>query len=297
MSKKQFIKRHLLIINKLKRTSCSFKELQKHLQFQSELDEEKYTLSTRTLQRDIVEIKSLYDIEIKFNRKEAVYEIFDEQETTLNERILETFTILNTLKMAENFSDEIVFEQRKALGLENLFLLVHAIKNSQEINFVHKKYWESSGSKKTIQPYLVKESKNRWYVVGLEIVSNQIRTFGLDRISEVELLKVKFKKPSKSVIKNLFKNSFGIIYENNPPQKIVLEFSSFQANYVKSLPLHQSQKVIFENESCCIIELFIHPTYDFIMEILSMGSEVKVIESIDFKEKIKYILKESLKNY
>ena len=297
MSKKQFIKRHLLIINKLKRTSCSFKELQKHLQFQSELDEEKYTLSTRTLQRDIVEIKSLYDIEIKFNRKEAVYEIFDEQETTLNERILETFTILNTLKMAENFSDEIVFEQRKALGLENLFLLVHAIKNSQEINFVHKKYWESSGSKKTIQPYLVKESKNRWYVVGLEIVSNQIRTFGLDRISEVELFKVKFKKPSKSVIKNLFKNSFGIIYENNPPQKIVLEFSSFQANYVKSLPLHQSQKVIFENESCCIIELFIHPTYDFIMEILSMGSEVKVIESIDFKEKIKYILKESLKNY
>lgn len=297
MSKKQFIKRHLLIINKLKRTSCNFEELQKHLQFQSELDEENYTLSIRTLQRDIVEIKSLYDIEMKYNRKEGVYEIIEDQEDVLNHRILETFTVLNTLKMAENFSDEIVFEQRKSLGLESIFLLVHAIKNNQEIEFTHKKYWESFCSKKILQPYMVKESKNRWYVVGFEQVSNQIKTFGLDRIFEIELLKTKFKKPSKLVIKSLFENSFGIIYENQPPQKIILEFSSFQANYVKSLPLHKSQKVISENESSCTIQLFIHPTYDFIMEILSMGSEVKVIEPLDFKEKIKKILIESLNNY
>ena len=172
--------------------------------------------------------------------------------------------------MAENFSDEIVFEQRKSLGLESIFLLVHAIKNNQEIEFTHKKYWESFCSKKILQPYMVKESKNRWYVVGFEQVSNQIKTFGLDRIFEIELLKTKFKKPSKLVIKSLFENSFGIIYENQPPQKIILEFSSFQANYVKSLPLHKSQKVISENESSCTIQLFIHPTYDFIMEILSM---------------------------
>ena len=131
MSKKQFIKRHFLLINKLKKKSCSFDELQKYLQFQSELDEENYSVSTRTFQRDIAEIKSLYNIEIKFNRKEGVYQLNDDQEDFLCDRIFETFTVLDTLKLAENFSDEIVFEQRKSLGLENTFLLVHAIKNSQ----------------------------------------------------------------------------------------------------------------------------------------------------------------------
>lgn len=297
MSKKQFIKRHLLLINKLKKASCSFDELQKYLQFQSELDEENYSVSTRTLQRDIAEIKSLYNIEIKFNRKEGVYQLNDDQEDFLCDRILETFTVLDTLKIAENLSDEIIFEQRKSLGLENIFILIHAIKNQLEITFWHKKYSEENTIEKRIQPYSVKESKHRWYVVGKETSSNEIRTFGLDRINNVELSKIKFKKPSKTFIKNLFKNSFGIIYDQNPPQKIVLEFSQFQANYIKSLPLHSSQRIIFEDENSCIIEMYIFPTYDFFMEILSMGKEVKVIEPASLKEEIKNSLIETLNNY
>ena len=297
MSKKQFIKRHFLLINKLKKKSCSFDELQKYLQFQSELDEENYSVSTRTFQRDIAEIKSLYNIEIKFNRKEGVYQLNDDQEDFLCDRIFETFTVLDTLKLAENFSDEIVFEQRKSLGLDNIFILVHAIKNQQEITFLHKKYWEEIANRKSFQPYFIKESKNRWYVIGLEKTSNQIRTFGLDRINDVELSKTKFTKPSKTVIQSLFQNSFGIIYDQKPPQKIILEFSSFQANYIKSLPLHASQKIISENKKHCKIQLLIHPTYDFIMELLSMGKEVKVLEPKSLKEEIKQILKQTLENY
>ena len=297
MSKKQFIKRHILIINKLKNKPCTFEDLQKHLEFHSGLDEENYCISIRTLQRDIKEIKSLYDIEIKYNRKEAIYEINDEQQDSLNDRIFETFTVLDTLKLAENFSDEIVFEQRKSLGLDNIFILVHAIKNQQEITFLHKKYWEEIANRKSFQPYFIKESKNRWYVIGLEKTSNQIRTFGLDRINDVELSKTKFTKPSKTVIQSLFQNSFGIIYDQKPPQKIILEFSSFQANYIKSLPLHASQKIISENKKHCKIQLLIHPTYDFIMELLSMGKEVKVLEPKSLKEEIKQILKQTLENY
>lgn len=162
---------------------------------------------------------------------------------------------------------------------------------------MHKKYWEEIAISKTLQPYFIKESKNRWYIIGLEKNANQIRTFGLDRISGVEVLKTKFTKPSKTFIQSLFQNSFGIIYNQKPPQKVILEFSSFQANYIKSLPLHSSQKIISEIENYCKIQLFIHPTYDFIMEILSMGNEVTVLEPQSLKEEIKEILKETLKNY
>lgn len=297
MSKKQFIKRQILIINKLKTKPCSFIEMQKHLQYQSQLDEENYEISIRTLQRDILEIKSLFDIDIKFNRSEGIYEIVENQNDARNERLLETFTILDTLKLAQNFSNEIVFEQRKSLGLENIFIVVHAIKNRLEILFSHKKYWDETPTQKTIQPYFVKEVKQRWYIIGLDVSNQQIRTFGLDRISEINVTKTNFQKPKNVTDYNLFQYSFGIIFEEEKPQKVLLQFSSFQANFVKALPLHHSQKIISDNEYFCVIELLIHPTYDFIMEILSMGNEVHVLEPINLKERIKNILLETLKKY
>ncbi len=297
MSKKQFIKRQILIINKLKTKPCSFIEMQKHLQYQSQLDEENYEISIRTLQRDILEIKSLFDIDIKFNRSEGIYEIVENQNDARNERLLETFTILDTLKLAQNFSNEIVFEQRKSLGLENIFIVVHAIKNRLEILFSHKKYWDETPTQKTIQPYFVKEVKQRWYIIGLDVSNQQIRTFGLDRISEINVTKTNFQKPKNATDYNLFQHSFGIIFEEEKPQKVVLQFSIFQANFVKALPLHHSQKIVSENEDFCVIELLIFPTYDFIMEILSIGKEVKVLEPISLKERIKSILTKTLKKY
>ena len=297
MSKKQFIKRHFLIINKLKQKPCAFVDIQKHLAFHSQLDEEDYQISIRSFQRDLIEILSIYQIEIKFNRSDGVYEIIDSQNEPVNERLTDAFMIFDTMKLAQNNADEIYFEQQKSSGLENAFILLHAIKNSFEICFVHKKYWDEIGSVKKVKPYAIKEFKNRWYLIGLEIINNQIRTFGLDRISEIEVAKTKFMSPAKNTISELFRHSFGIIYNDSLPQKIILQVSNFQTNYLKSLPLHASQKIVSENQNYSIIELFIHATHDFKMEILSLGNEVTVLEPISFKREVRNIIEQSLHNY
>jgi predicted DNA-binding transcriptional regulator YafY len=63
------------------------------------------------------------------------------------------------------------------------------------------------------------------------------------------------------------------------------------------LPLHHSQKIIFENETECVIELYMSPTYDFVMELLSMGAEVKVIEPKILQEEIRGKLEATLGLY
>jgi predicted DNA-binding transcriptional regulator YafY len=267
------------------------------LQRESQFDEEYYEISKRTFQREILEIKSTFNIEINYNRNEKVYEIIENQNQMQNERLLEAFSVLDTLQLAQNFSNEILCEQRKSLGLENVFILLHAIRNQLELSFKHKKYWDAFETQKTLQPYVLKESKNRWYLIGLEVSNNQIRTFGLDRITEIEISKTKFAKPSANLVENLFQHSFGIIFEENPPQKVVLEFSTFQANYIKALPLHHSQKLVSEDKNYCVFEFKIYSTYDFIMEILSLGKEVKVLEPQSLRAEIKSILKKALKNY
>jgi predicted DNA-binding transcriptional regulator YafY len=297
MSKKNALKRQLLIINKLSQKPCSFAELRSYLKNESQNDEENYQILIRTFQRELVEIRSIFDKEIKYNRKERVYELIENENPIQNERLLEAFMVLDILQTAQKHDDDIIFEQRKALGLKNVFILLHAIKNKLEITFEHQKYWEDFSIKKRVQPFLLKESKNRWYLIALDISNNQIRTYGLDRISEITITKIKFAKPSKSFIEKKFKNSFGVIFDENEAQKVILQLSTFQANYIKSLPLHQTQKIVSEDENYCIISLEVYPTYDFIMEILSMGKELKVLQPANLVERIKSLLTESINNY
>jgi predicted DNA-binding transcriptional regulator YafY len=95
-----------------------------------------------------------------------------------------------------------------------------------------------------------------------------------------------------------FKHSFGIINgTNEEPVKVVLSFTPREGRYVESLPLHHSQQLILKNEDEMRFSYFIRPTYDFRMEILSYGDQVKVIEPESMKSQIKKELKRSIAHY
>jgi predicted DNA-binding transcriptional regulator YafY len=93
----------------------------------------------------------------------------------------------------------------------------------------------------------------------------------------------------------MYKHCFGIIYPGEvKPQKVVLSFEPFQGKYIKSLPLHETQEVLIDNEKELRISLNIYLTHDFKMEILSFGENVKVIEPQDFAEELKETYKAAL---
>jgi hypothetical protein len=78
-----------------------------------------------------------------------------------------------------------------------------------------------------------------------------------------------------------FKYSFGIVSDGTKPEHIKLWLSHGQADYIKSL-LYIILN-IFENEEC-LIRLFMSPTYDFIMELLSVGAGDKSFGTEKFEE-------------
>ncbi|MBE98701.1 WYL domain-containing protein [Flavobacterium coralii] len=170
MSKKQFLKRYILIIGKLRKKPAGFDEIQRYLQLQSEIDGENYTISIRTFQRDLQEIQSLYDIEISYNRSEAVYEITEDANEERNERLIESFEIFNALNVSDNLSRHIIFEKRRPLGTENLHGVLHAIKNKLQITFLYEKYWGDASeiANRKVWPLALKESRYRWYLLALD---------------------------------------------------------------------------------------------------------------------------------
>ncbi|MBG6062841.1 putative DNA-binding transcriptional regulator YafY [Flavobacterium sp. CG_9.1] len=299
MSKKQFIKRHHLIINKLRSNPCSFKDLLEYLEKHSIDCEENYVISKRTFERDVQEIGEIYNIDIEYSRSNNVYQIVQDANEGKTDRLIESFQIFNALNISDSLSNHIIIEKRRSVGTDNMHGLLHAIKNQFIIDFTHEKFWKTNNEIKirTVYPLALKEARNRWYLVAKDSKDGIFKTFGLERITNMQITSKKYPYPNDFDANEKFKYSFGIITNEIQPEKIKLCLSHDQANYVKTLPLHYSQKIVEETVKECIIELHLSPTVDFIMELLSMGSEMVVLEPESLKIKIIETLERSLNNY
>lgn len=229
MSKRESIARYNLIIKKLRKQPSTFSEISDYLAFESDLQEYNFNVSKRTFQRDIEDIRSIYNIDIQYDFSRKVYYIeFDEQQE-INERILEAFDTFNALNITDRLSNYIHFEKRRPQGTENLYDLLHAIKNKVQISFSYQKFWEDEITHRITEPYALKEFKNRWYLLANDLKDKKVKSFALDRLSELEITKKKFQLPHDFNVNEHFKYCFGIINPNDhKPQEIILSFDPFQ---------------------------------------------------------------------
>jgi len=278
MSAIETLLRHKLIVNKLRVKPMTWDELDDYLERESEIQGYKLRFSQRTFQRHIADILTLYGIEIVSNRSTNRYYIDTQVEHT--DRSLEAFDVLNVLRVGNNTSREMVFEKRRPKGTEHLAGVLHGIRNNLLLLFAYHKFYEEESESRRIIPYVIKESKNRWYVIGHDLDRDATRVFAIDRISELEFGKRYTGRLPKVDIDALYRHSFGIILprEDQKVEEIVLSYSAFQGKYVKSMPLHESQEVLLDDEDEVRIRLQLYVTHDLIMEILSVGAEVKVLE-------------------
>ena len=298
MSKRESIARYNLIIQKLKKYPANFAEIADYLAFESELQEYNFNVSKRTFQRDLEDIRSLYNIDIQYDFSRKVYFIDFDQQPEINERILEAFETFNALNLTDRLSNHIHFEKRKPQGTENLYGLLHAIKNRLQVKFTYQKYWDEKRTKRVVEPYALKEFKNRWYVVANDLKDNQVKTFALDRLNDLDITKKIFQIRSDFDVNEHYKYCFGIMSPNDhKPHEIILAFEPFKGKYIKSLPLHASQQILIDDDQELRIKLTLFITQDFFMELLSYGEHLKVIKPDSLVRDLKNTFKKGLALY
>jgi predicted DNA-binding transcriptional regulator YafY len=298
MSVRQTIFRYIHILNRLRKSPATFKEIDLYLIQQSNLQEEKFTVSKRQFLRDIKDIASIFELEIYFDFINGVYRINDEEFSEISRRRMEAFDTFNALKIGENTSDIIHFESRKPLGTENLFGLIHAVKNRLNVKFTYQKFWEDEMTNRNVEPYALKEFKSRWYVLAKDHKDNKIKAFALDRLTNLEITNMPFTFPSDFSVEESYRHCFGIISPSDEElQEIILSFDPIQGKYIKSLPLHQSQQILVDNNAELRVSLKLFITHDLIMELLSFGAEMKVLQPPTLADEIKKALKNAYKQY
>ena len=300
--------RHRFILERLRVKPHTFKELE-HYWEMSEMNIEGQKLSQRTLQRDIPIIAEVYRVSIKCNLSTDEYYIIDEA-NAYSQNLLEAFDVYHALQnYYGKLSKSILFDKRIPQGTQHLSTLLQAIKQKKQLQLHYYKFWGSKEVQvRTIEPYLLKESEHRWYVLAMDVEKKALRVFGLDRISSIEDKDIKRMYAPPRGIERFFDDSFGVWVDNDrtKAEKVVLSFrrnerDSFftpnPAEYLRAMPLHRSQVFLENPPEEIILSLQIKITPDFIKEILSYGSHVKVISPEHLAECILQEIKNTLLLY
>jgi len=182
-------------------------------------------------------------------------------------------------------------------GNDYLQPLYTAIKDYKKVEIHYQRFNSTELSVRVYHPYLLKEYKYRWYVIGYSEDRDRIVTYALDRISKIESIEEEFLIQSDFNADTFFKYSFGITQIDHAPQKIKLKFPSSQRGYIETQALHKTQEIIKETASYFILQLDVLVTYELLERIMSYGENVEVFAPESLKETIIKRYRSALSKY
>lgn len=298
MSQIHSLLRNILIVNKIKnnpyiRLSELTAYIEEALEFRGIQDA---GVSRRTVLRAIQSIQTDFGIDICYNCKRKGYFIEPIPIRSDLEQFLDSFDVFGALNMEAGIPEFVFAEKHHPQGAEHLFPLIHATKNTLRVRFSYVKFQGEMASEREIEPYALKECRGRWYVVGRTARQRDMKSYGLDRISQLVVTEDRFKKDPSVDMAEKFRYSYGIYSSDEyPVEDVILSFDAEDGRYLKSLPLHHSQQIIKDTENEFIIKLRLKITLDFIMEILSRSWSLEVIQPATLREQVRKICQEALK--
>jgi len=212
------------------------------------------------------------------------------EKDSINQWLLDSFAVSSLLMDNRSISDRVMLEDIPS-GRFYLDIITTAMRENRQITIDYEDFFGNIIQGLKINPYFIRLFKRRWYVLALVPCEKVIQRFGLDRIKNVEMQEIKFNYPKDFSPEGYFQNFYGVFHDAEP-STIQLKAYKEKPNYLRSLPLHHSQREMESNNDFTIFEYKIAPTYDFIQEILSHGNQLEVLSPESFRQQIKAIIQE-----
>lgn len=243
-----------------------------------------YTL--RTLQRDIQTIAEIFGIDIE-NRRGYGYHITNRtQDPGRYAGLLSDYEVLNYMKTSPGLHEYVVPEHRQQLIQIDIKEVLMSIVSRSIVSFSYTPPRQDSKPKQyTAQPYFIKQSQGKWYLFAM--VDGSMRSFELGRFNNYKVADKTFSRDDAISLDDSFKYSFGIWDDQQQPiENVILKVSATEWEYLKTFPLHSTQKVITETCDYVIFSLSIRISYDFIMDLMSRCPAIEVMEPIHLRKEL-----------
>jgi len=186
-----------------------------------------------------------------------------------------------------------------AIGIEYIDSLFTAIKEKVALRISYQPFNETEPIDNIFHPYLLKEFRNRWFVIGRKDKSDAITILALDRIKKIRNSSENYLPNNLFEPETYFNNLIGVsIPEDAGIQTIEIKVASKQAPYVKTKPIHNTQTIIEEHKNgSLLIQLRLICNYELKSVLLGYGSDIEVIKPIKLRDSLKNEFLGIISNY
>ena len=175
--------------------------------------------------------------------------------------------------------------------------VLNAIRYSRRLSFSYASFARARPDNDIIfEPYFVKLFRQRGYMVGRRVYDEEIRTYALDRVTDLTVLSHTFDMPEEPSADTFFADLFGITQSHASAQNIKLKVNLRAAKYIRVLPLHESQREEQFSEFS-IFNFRMKLTDDLLRHLLSLGADVEVLQPAALRLMMINALKETLLLY
>lgn len=240
--------------------------------------------------------QELFSIEIACDPATYEYYIADTSGGEVSEWLLNTAVTHDVLSHSRDVADKILVEDVPS-AREFLAPVVEALRESSRIKFDYLPFYRIVKTEGILlEPYCVKLFRQRWYVIGRHVEQNRLKTYALDRISDLHLLPEHFTADGSFDAKSYFANSFGIMVDAGPVCNVVLRCDPRRAKYLRALPLHHTQQE-YVHDRYSDFHYNLRISRDLVEQILTYGAHVEVVSPPELRRMVRDELAEALGNY
>ena len=243
-------------------------------------------------------IQSLFDVHIRCNSNNEYYieEADDLRGADMRTRLLNLMSVNSLLKDSKELSSQILFEPVPA-GEQFLAPIIEALRDKTAIEMTYQGFGKPHPSTFIVEPYCLKMFKQRWYMLAYSPDLDKMLIYSLDRIHAIEPTKQKYQLPKDFDAEFYFRNVYGVSGMEDQPQEVEIKIEAYQANFLRTLPLHASQTEIERQEQYSIFKYNIVPSFEFKQELRKHGSVLEVLKPQWLRDEFRKDLEYQLSKY
>lgn len=255
-------------------------------------------LSRSTFNRHRDAVLDMFGVVIECDAQDGYRYYIDNPEVleddSMERWMLNSLTVGSVLADSQSIHDRILLENVPA-GEEHLQTLIKAIKSGNKVELDYARFGHN-GYKIHLAPYALKLWHQRWYLLASN--DHYLITYALDRMRDVRILEEAFKLPDGFFPVDYFNEFYGVLTDNSVPlQHIRIRTYGSAPNYLRTLPLHHSQKEVETTDDYTDFTLDIRPTYDFVGALGSIGDGLEVLEPSSLRDELAEWYRKAMERY
>ena len=296
------LKKCLYLINLLERKGpMTLKEINDCYEYSSLYEGEE--IQPRTFLRYREYIEETFPCYIDFNQRTGKYELRRHknlygEDDSLYDYLLSAYHIEGMTELALKHRDKIMLSEAPT-GVENVQVILEAIDKKRGIECDYYSFNKKTVKHQLLIPYFLRTWEQRWYLAAEpENHHHGISIFALERMENIVLTDEKMLPSNKITAEEYFDGSFGVNHsDEQKPEKIRIKVYEAQVEYVRALPIHESQEEVETTPEWSIFEYRLVPCFNFYQQLLWHRERLEVLEPLHVRDEMKKTIQKMLEYY